>query len=233
MATQQLHIVVVEDEATLRGDLLEFLTAQGYSAAGAGSRAEFLDCCAKRLPDVVILDINLPDASGFDIATELRARHDTGIIMLTCRSDLDDRITGLDSGADAYLVKHADLREIDATIRTVARRLRQTSAPPTPHEVIWQYDAVAWQLITPLGKRIRLTAAEASFLGVLLKKPGAACSRESITRALSRPREENDRSIDSMVKRLRKKVESEGGVDFPVSGAYGEGYVFRARLTAC
>jgi len=230
MTHNPLHIVVVEDEASLRGDLLEFLSAQGYSAAGAASRAELQECCAQRQPDVVILDINLPDGNGFAIARELRAAHDTGIIMLTCRSGLDDRVSGLDSGADAYLVKHADLREIDATIRTVSRRLRLPSAAPPPPEPLWQYDSVAWQLITPQGSRIRLTAAEAAFMGVLLQHPGAACPRETISAALSRPREENDRSIDSMVKRLKKKVEIEGGLKFPVSVSYGVGYAFRARV---
>ena len=223
MTTNLNHIIVLEDEANLRRDLTEYLASQGYSTVGAGSLAEFRQACLCREPDVVLLDINLPDGSGFDLARELRRSGQVRIVMLTSRGTLEDRLTGLDCGSDAYLVKHADLREIDATIRCVLRRTTAHAVEPA-----WQYDGQTWLLTPPSGVSIKLTASEAIFLGMLLERPGASVPRERIAAAMPRPRDAADRSLDSMVKRLRKKVEEAAGRSFPVNAVYSLGYSFTA-----
>jgi len=223
MTTDLNHIIVLEDEANLRRDLTEYLSSQGYSTVGAGSLAEFRQACLRREPDVVLLDINLPDGSGFDLARELRRSGRVRIVMLTSRGTLEDRLTGLDCGSDAYLVKHADLREIDATIRCVLRRSAAHAIEPA-----WQYDSQTWLLTSPGGVSIKLTASEAIFLAMLLERPGASVPRERIAAAMPRPRDAADRSLDSMVKRLRKKVEEAAGSSFPVNAVYSLGYSFTA-----
>lgn len=227
--TQNLeHIVVVEDEPTLREDLVEYLEVSGYSAVGAGSVAEYRRLSALRRPDLVLLDINLPDGDGFALARELRGSAACGVVMLTSRGTLEDRLTGLDCGADAYLVKHADLREIEATIRSVLRRL----AGQQPSEPLWHYDPLSWQLQAPNGRAVKLTASEAVFVALLLETPGQVVARERIAAALPRPKESSDRGLDTLLKRLRKKVEAGTGSDVPVNVVYGVGYCFAARVSA-
>ncbi len=221
------HIIVLEDEPTLRGDLVEYLEASGFSVVGAGSLAEYRRLSALRRPDLVLLDINLPDGDGFTLARELRGAGTCGVVMLTSRGTLEDRLTGLDCGADAYLVKHADLREIEATIRSVLRRL----AAQPPSEPAWRYDPLSWQLRAPNGTVVKLTASEAVFVGLLLEIPGMAVPRGRIAAALPRPKDGSDRSLDTLIKRLRKKVEASTLSDFPVNVIYGVGYCFAARAS--
>lgn len=221
------HIIVLEDEPTLRGDLVEYLEASGFSAVGVGSVAEYRRLSALRRPDLVLLDINLPDGDGFTLARELRGAGACGVVMLTSRGTLEDRLTGLDCGADAYLVKHADLREIEATIRSVLRRL----AAQPPSEPTWHYDPLSWQLRAPNGTVVKLTASEAVFVGLLLEIPGMAVPRGRIAAALPRPKDGSDRSLDTLIKRLRKKVEASTLSDFPVNVIYGVGYCFAARAS--
>lgn len=219
------HIIVVEDEPNLREDLVEYLEASGFSAVGAGSVAEYRRLSALRAPDLVLLDINLPDGDGFTLARELRGAGACGVVMLTSRGTLEDRLTGLDCGADAYLVKHADLREIEATIRSVLRRLVMQPPP----ESVWHYDPLSWQLRAPNGKAVKLTASEAVFVGLLLETPGTTVPRCRIAVALPRPKDSSDRSLDTLLKRLRKKIETGAGSDLPVNVVYGVGYCFAAR----
>ena len=225
-ASAVYHVVVLEDEPALRGDLVEYLSKQGFSVSAAATLKEYRQVVTVRKPDLVLLDINLPDGNGLDIARELRAFGDTRIVMLTNLGTLDDRVTGLDSGADAYLVKHADLREIEATIRTV---LRRTSERPT--EAVWNYNRTSWQLTSPNGTSVKLTASEAVFMSKLIEAPGIHQTRNEIAAALPRPIDSNDRSLDSMVKRLRKKIEAESGTPFPINVVYGVGYSFTAQIT--
>lgn len=221
------QIIVLEDEPTLLADLVEYLDISGYAVAGACSLAEYRRLSALYRPDLVLLDINLPDGDGFSLARELRDAGTIGIVILTNRGTLDDRLTGLDCGADAYLVKHADLREIEATIRSVLRRLAlQRSAG-----LIWSYDPVSWQLLAPNGKGVKLTASEAILVTLLLETPGSAVSRDRIAAAMPRPRDGSDRSLDTLVKRLRKKVVTSTSADFPIKVVYGVGYSFTALAT--
>ena len=118
------EVLVVEDAEGPRVDLVDYLSLKGFQAAGVGSGAEARQALAVRLPDVIVLDIGLPDGNGFDLARDIRSRYGLtcGIIMLTGFASVDDRVEGLASGADIYLVKHASLREIEANIRGLLRR---------------------------------------------------------------------------------------------------------------
>lgn len=236
------HIVVVEDEASLRADLVEYLSACGHSVAGCGDGLELDVALARQPADIVILDVNLPGEDGFSIAKRLRDHSEVGIIMLTARGVNVDRVVGLEIGADVYLVKPIELRELEAQVRTLARRLKvspsvATAAPApavssaAPSTAGWVYDQVAWALLSPKGGMLKLTANERVFVNLLVDRPGEPVSRSDIFRALGkREWDVGDRSVDSMVRRLRAKGEEVLGHPLPIEAVHGTGYAFAAPV---
>lgn len=236
------HIVVVEDEASLRADLVEYLSACGHSVAGCGDGLELDVALARQPADIIILDVNLPGEDGFSIAKRLRDHSEVGIIMLTARGVNVDRVVGLEIGADVYLVKPIELRELEAQVRTLARRLKvspsvatATPAPAVssaaPSTAGWVYDQVAWALLSPKGGMLKLTANERVFVNLLVDRPGEPVSRSDIFRALGkREWDVGDRSVDSMVRRLRAKGEEVLGHPLPIEAVHGTGYAFAAPV---
>ncbi|WP_142848655.1 response regulator transcription factor [Telmatospirillum sp. J64-1] len=238
------RILVVEDEMTLRQDLIEHLTDCGHEVDGAGSGPE-MDCLLeKKIWDLVLLDVNLPGEDGFRIAARLRRQSQIGIIMMTARGLTVDRVVGLEMGADAYMVKPVDLRELQAQVGTLLRRLGNdaplprppaqvaTSVPDFAERTTWIFDAVGWTLQGPSGACVTLTATEKTFLSLLAARPGTPVSRNDIFAALGKRHwSPGDRSIDSLVRRLRSKVEKELGIPLPVQSVHGIGYAFAAPIT--
>ncbi|WP_428700000.1 response regulator transcription factor [Stappia sp.] len=225
------RILIVEDEAMLRGDLIDFMTLSGYEATGVASAAALRKELAERAaPQVVILDIGLPDASGFDLAREIRARIDCGIIMLTAHGDAESRIRGFESGADVYLVKHAPLREIAAAVQNLLRRIGLLEPDGGTAPERWLLDLRRWHLVAPDGSAIKLTATEFTFLQALIQKEnGDTCSRDELTRLLARRQTQFDnRHLDAVVSRLRRKIASQTSTESPIKSVYGIGYAFTA-----
>lgn len=224
-------IAVVEDEPSLRADLVDYLAMCGYRPCGAASVAELREILASQPVDVVLLDVNLPDGDGFTVARALRAESEMGIVMLTCRKTVTDRVEGLDSGADAYLVKDVDLREIEATVRSVLRRVPAATLAtgPISGEAPWRLDVEQWHIAAPNSTEIRLTASELAFLRQLIAQ-GGVVRRDDLVGALPAPDRASDhgRNLNALVRRLRRKVEQEAGLDLPVRMVYGVGYSFIA-----
>jgi two-component system, OmpR family, response regulator len=244
------RIAVVEDEAPLRADLVEYLSACGHDVIGCGDGKDLDNALDDRPVDIIILDINLPGEGGFSIAGRLRSHSDVGIIMLTARGLNVDRVVGLEVGADVYMVKPVELRELEAQVRTLARRMRVSqaaqdgaapaaarpaeeapapTAPPTSTE--WIYDQLTWTLIAPDGKAIKLTGNERVFVSLLVTRPGEPVSRDEIFRALGkRGWDPADRSVDSMVRRLRAKGDQAFGRPLPIESVHSVGYAFAAPV---
>lgn len=229
------EVLVVEDAEGPRVDLVDYLSLKGFQAAGVGSGAEARQALAVRLPDVIVLDIGLPDGNGFDLARDIRSRYGLtcGIIMLTGFASVDDRVEGLASGADIYLVKHASLREIEANIRGLLRRLSAAGpgdAPPAPapSPAGWRVEPQSWRLIAPSGTAVQLTATEFACVAALFRCRGTPVPRGDLIEALDRPSMRyNDRNLDALISRMRRKVAGACGADLPISVVYGVGYVFR------
>lgn len=223
-------ILVVEDEPALRQDLVEYLSLSGYASRGVASCRELISALeAESAPDVIILDVGLPDGNGLDMARDIRSRCDCGVIMLTALSESGDRIAGFDSGADIYLVKPASLQEIRASVRSLLRRLPDFGRKAIEPDGIWRLNAVDWHLAAPGGKTIKLTATELSFLTVLLERVGQPCSREQLAQAIARPQSAADmRNLDTIVNRLRRKIRQAIEAEPPIKMIYGQGYIFSA-----
>lgn len=224
------RILVVEDEPSLRIDLVDYLTMRGFDAAGVGTAAALKAELRKPdLPDIIILDIGLPDGNGFDLAAQIRESHSCCIIMLTAHGEPDDRVRGYDSGADIYLVKHSSLREIEASIQSLLRRLQNPQAAPGAVPDQWVLNRASWQLIAPNRRDIRLTATEFAFVNALVEQPGQPCSRDSLAQILARPHTSWDnRHLDAVVNRLRRKIKETAQMEAPIKMIYGHGYSFSA-----
>jgi len=232
-----VRIAVVEDEPTLRTDLVEFLGACGHDAYGCEHSIQLWDLLARQSVDVFILDVNLPGENGFNIAKRIRQslENTVGIIMLSARSKSMDRVVGLEVGADAYLIKPVDLREVEAQIRAIERRLSPTINGTVSDQAAggddWVYDAVSWTITSPNAHGMKLTATERTFFSLLADKPGEPVSRDHILTALGKKRwDPTDRSVDALVHRLQTKAEKHMGERLPISAVHGLGYAFSAKL---
>ncbi|EPX83948.1 response regulator transcription factor [Salipiger mucosus] len=221
------RIVVVEDEEVLRGDLVDYLSMQGFEALGVGSRAD-LEALLKHEPppQVLILDISLPDGDGFDIALAARETINSGIIMLTAHGDTESRVRGFESGADIYLVKHSSLREIAAAVQSLLRRMHREDAPGPD---AWLHDPVGWVLTSPEGLQVSLTGTENAFVSALVESAGQALAREDLARLVSnRQTHFDNRHLDAVVSRLRRKILEQAHLEAPFKSVYGVGYTFSA-----
>lgn len=227
-------LLIVDDDEGLRLDLVDYFTTKGFRATGADSAAACRQALERLPPQVVLLDVRLPDGHGFALAREIRARRGDrcGVVMLTGLAAPDDRVDGLDSGADAYLVKHSTLREIEATVHSVLRRLPGEdddthSASPPLATGEWRLRRQDWALEAPNATRITLTSTEVALLDAMMAKAGGPCSRAELIAALGRPSMRfNERNLDEVVRRLRRKAEQASGMKIPIRVAYGLGYCF-------
>ena len=226
------RIAVVEDELHLRTDLVEFLGECGHHAFGCNGAVELTQLLTTQTIDIFILDINLPGDNGFTIANRLRQslNNSIGIIILSARSKSLDRVVGLEVGADAYLTKPVELREVEAQVRAIERRLGPAPVPALSQS-FWIYTPVTWMLAAPDGTSIKLTASERTFFSLLAHRPGEPVSRDTILSALGKKRwDPSDRSVDALVHRLNTKAEKHFGQRLPISAVHGLGYAFSAEL---
>ncbi len=222
-------IMVVEDEESLRTDLVDFMGLHGYETIGVGSAREMKEALQSGpRPHVVILDISLPDGNGFNLAAEIRRMFDCGIIMLTAHGDTESRVRGFNSGADIYLVKQTSLREILAAIQSLMRRLRPGDDTEAKSGE-WVLDNVTWMLTPPNGHAIKLTSTERAFMAALIEKSGNTCTRDELAGLLSnRQTQFDNRHLDAVVSRLRRKIQDHIDAVAPINSVYGVGYSFGA-----
>lgn len=226
-----VRILIVDDDADVR-DLVRFeLGAQGWETQEAGCAAEIGAAMKRATPDLIVLDLRLPDGDGLAIAQRLRAGSQIPIIMLTGLGGDVDRILGLEMGADDYVVKPFNPRELVARIKAV---LRRSGAPPPPaldHDrrgfAGWVIDLDARQLENPAGEAVPLTNAEFLLLEAFVDAPRHVLSRDQLLeRTRSDGGEVFDRTIDVLILRLRRKIEPNPRTPTLIRTERGAGYVF-------
>lgn len=227
------RIAVIEDEGALREDIALYLRAEGHEVRQAACGAD-LDALLADGADIVVLDVNLPGENGFDIAARLRRSSALGIIMLTARRLEDDRLAGLDAGADIYLSKPVSFRELAAHIRALGRRLMCEPAPPEAAAEAprcWLLHRTGWHLATPSDVAVPLSKLEMRFLSRLAETPDTPVDRNRLAQAIYGTCLDHDsRALDALVRRLKLKVERLSGTTLPVQALYASGYVFSAPL---
>jgi two-component system response regulator CpxR len=230
MTEASARILLVDDDLALAGLLREFLELQGFEVALAHRAEDALATIAREPPDLVVLDVMLPGISGFEALRRLREQHDVPVIMLTARGEESERILGLMGGADDYLSKPCSPLELAVRIRTVLKRARPAAAVAGGGVAAVTVGALTLDLrrreARAHGERVVLTPAELRVLEQLLRHPGEVLSRAQLTQlALDRPIEAYDRSIDTLVSKLRRKLEAAGLPAGCIGGLRGHGYV--------
>ncbi|MCO5100044.1 MAG: response regulator [Burkholderiaceae bacterium] len=239
------RILVVDDEEGIRELLCAYLSDFGFEVAAVADGAEMRRHLAEHRADLVLLDLGLPHEDGLVLARELRSRDDVpGIIIVTGRGEPVDRILGLELGADDYIPKPFDLRELVARVRSVLRRLRPEGAaqPAAAHTARqperfefdgWRIDLGARSVALPDGTSVALTTSEFDLLATFVRHPNRALTRNELMDVLYR-REAGpfDRAIDVLVGRLRRKIERDPADPKLVKSVRGVGYLFAARVTS-
>jgi two-component system OmpR family response regulator len=205
------HILVVEDDREIRTLVARYLGDNDYHVTTAPDGKDLDRQMAGGAPDLIILDINLPGEDGLGICRRLRSHSDVPIIILTAKGEDIDRIIGLEMGADDYVTKPFNPRELLARIRAVLRRrLDQPAAPDAKVRIFagWRLDLAARHLTSPEGVRTPVTGAEFDLLQALCEQPGRVLSRERLLEITQgRAIEAYERSIDVLISRLRRKIE--------------------------
>jgi DNA-binding response OmpR family regulator len=233
------HILVVDDEERIRSMLARYFEGEGFRVSLAQDGATMRERMVADPADVVFLDVVLPGEDGLVLARELRAASDVGIIMLTGRGDVVDRVVGIELGADDYIAKPFHLREVLARTKSVLRRLKpaarvegaEPSDEPTARFDGWRLDFSRRRLSAPDGKDVPLTTGEFNLMTVFVRHAGRVLDRDQIM-DLTRGREWDayDRSIDAQVARLRKKIEQDAKSPKLIQSVRGVGYVFTAKV---
>ena len=235
MATR---VLVVDDDPAVREMLTDYLTEHGYdvavAAGGEAMRAEL----ARTLPAVVLLDVGLPGEDGLTLARYVRERYDLGIIMVTGADEVIDRVAGLEVGADDYIAKPFDPRELRARLKSVLRRLQGKSAPEAKalRELVTigacTLNLRSRELRDAKGREVPITAMEFSLLKTFLEHPNQVLSRDQLL-SLTRNREWEpfDRSIDIRIARLRRKIEEDPDRPRAIKTVRGAGYMYTPAST--
>ncbi|MCB1379942.1 MAG: two-component system response regulator TorR [Alphaproteobacteria bacterium] len=233
MKTTPAHIVIVEDDPVTRAKLAAYFTTAGYRISEAEDGDRMRDILANHPADLLMIDINLPGEDGLQLTREQRERSEVGIILVTGRTDTVDRIVGLELGADDYVTKPFDQRELLARVKNLLRRVRRAQAGGEPGPVRrflgWTLDLGSRTLIGEDGRFVDLTRAEFKALALLATHPGQVMSRDRLLHEIAhRDWDPSDRTVDVVVRRLRQKLGDDSRHPRMIVTSHGEGYLFAA-----
>ena len=230
------RLLIVDDDVEILDLLKKFFVQHAYEVDLATQGDAMWAVIEKNRPDIIILDLMLPGEGGLSLCQKLRARTAIPIIMLTAMGELSDRIIGLELGADDYLTKPFDPRELLARLRAVQRRAGEKSLGQEPTRPVitfadWQLDITCRELRSPEGVMIPLSAGEFDLLLVFLEHPQRILTREQlIDLARGQGHDAYDRSIDVQVSRLRRKIEPDSKRPDLIRTVRNGGYMFSARV---
>lgn len=222
-AADNPHLLVVDDDARLRSLLQRYLNANGFRVTAAADAAEARALIKSIDFDCLVLDVMMPGESGLDLSADLRTQSDVPILMLTARSQSEDRIAGLERGADDYLAKPFEPRELMLRLQALIRRT--SSGKPPAHREVRMGDCVfdpERGELTRSGKRVKLTGSEAQLLKLFAAHAGRSFSRAQLCTKLNIALE---RSVDVQVTRLRRKIEEDPKLPLYLQTVRGVGYV--------
>lgn len=234
------HVLVVEDEPVTRARLAGYFRKEGYQVSEASDGQQLHDIMASESIDLVMLDINLPGEDGLSLTRTLRHQSDVGIILVTGRTDMVDRVVGLEMGADDYVVKPFELRELLVRVKNLLWRISLAKQNQLGTEEVaedhqlrfahWQLDTQRRQLSSN-GEEVFLTGAEYELLLAFALNPGMVLNRERLMNLVShRHSTAGDRTIDTLIRRLRSKLEQDPRKPRLLKTIHGEGYLFTENV---
>lgn len=240
-ATVQARLLIVDDDQGLRETLADFFEAEGYVVNQAASVREARSHVDVVEPDLMLLDITMPGGDGLTFAAEMRARSSIPIIILSGKGAMIDRVVGLEVGADDYLSKPFELRELLARVRAVLRRMGTARSAPQSVSInaavrTGRFSVFAFKpddraLLGPSGEVIDLTGAEYNLICAFVERPNRVLSRDAIADITRKDGwDAFDRSIDTLVSRLRRKLDMHTDAAQLIQTVRGEGYVLAADV---
>jgi two-component system torCAD operon response regulator TorR len=235
MGDASRHILVVEDDAVTRMRIAHYFAAEGFKVSQAANGEEMHRILQQQPASVILIDINLPGEDGLKLAREQREHSDAGIVLVTSRADAIDRIVGLEIGADDYVTKPFEPRELLVRVKNLIARLDRAESPrPKKKSALefhgWRLDLEKRTLIAPGGRFIDLTRAEFKLLALLASHPGQVMSRQRILREIAnRDWDPADRTVDVVVRRLRRKLGDSARDQSVIVTSHGEGYFLAER----
>ena len=227
------NIFVLEDEPDIARLICASLADYGFRCEHLTTGRQLLSRARQATPDLCIIDLGLPDMDGMQVVRELQEGSPCAVLILTGRNDVTDRVLGLELGADDYIVKPFEPRELVARVRSILRRY-QRAAPVEPAERTiarfagWTFDSARHALTAPDGREIGLSSSEAGLLASLLRRPNKILSREQLLG--ERDVDPFDRSIDVRISRLRRKLDDDPQNPRLIKTVYGAGYLFSAQV---
>jgi two-component system, OmpR family, response regulator len=238
--SREPHLLVVDDDADILDLARRYFGAQGFRVSAVADGASMRTTLAQGSVDLVLLDLGLPGEDGLDLTRYLRTHWGGPVIIVTGRGESVDRVVGLELGADDYVTKPFDLRELLARIRSVLRRTRgggaaaQPAVPPPDEGSVrfagYRLDPAARELRTDAGDPVALTAGEYALLQVFLDRPNTVLSRDHlISRLHGRDAGPYDRAVDVQIGRLRRKLEVDPARPVLIKSVRGAGYLFAAK----
>jgi two-component system OmpR family response regulator len=230
--SERPHVLIVDDDREIRGLLAQYLEKHDFRTTAVADGREMRRVLERSHVDLLVLDLMLPGEDGLSLCRELRGRSQLPIIMLTARGEDVDRIVGLELGADDYVAKPFNPRELLGRIRAVLRRSAHAPRDPSPENVRgfcfdgWRLDTVTRTLTSASGNEVNLSGAEYRLLAVLLGSGNRVLTRAQLTELLrGRDADPFDRSIDVRVSRLRQILGDDARAPQIIKTVYGEGYV--------
>jgi two-component system phosphate regulon response regulator OmpR len=232
-ASGEIRLLIVDDDSEIRAELGAYLSAHFFWVQTAANGAEAERLLTERAFDIILLDLWLGNENGFDVLRRLRQTRNTPCIMVTAQDEATDKVVGLELGADDYLVKPVNLRELLARIRALLRRSGSgdgSSAPvPSPVDAQnnWKFDPMRRSLCAPDGTPVPLTTAECDVLIELVSREGQPQTRDELCRRVfNREWSPYDRGLDGIIVKLRRKLEPNPDNPLVIKTVRGRGYVF-------
>jgi two-component system, OmpR family, response regulator len=233
------HLLIVDDDREIRGLLAQYLEKHDFRTTAVADGREMHRVLDRSHVDLLVLDVMLPGEDGLSLCRELRSRSQLPIIMLTARGEDVDRIVGLELGADDYVAKPFNPRELLVRIKAILRRSQHAPRDPSPESVRgfsfggWRLDTISRTLTDAGGKQVALSGAEYRLLAVLLQAGNRVLTRAQLTELLrGRDADPFDRSIDVRVSRLRQILGDDARAPQIIKTVYGEGYVIGVNVAS-
>ncbi len=223
------HILVVDDDDRIRSLVSRYLNEHGFLSFTAGNAAEAKEILEIGMFDALVLDVMMPGQTGRELTAELRKQSDIPVLLLTAMGEVEDRVGGLQSGADDYLTKPFDPRELVLRLQAILRRRPQEKGASKTYRIgRWFYDPLVPELRDG-NESARLTDVEANLLKALIRKPGTVLSRDDLAELCGV--DAGERTIDVQVTRLRRKLEEDSKIPRYLQTVRGKGYLLRAEET--
>lgn len=233
--TSPIKLLLVDDEAALREPLADYLTRQGFLVTQAANASDARSYLREETPDLALLDIMMPGEDGLSLCRHIAEAYAIPTILLTAKGEAMDRIVGLEIGADDYVVKPFEPRELVARIRSVLRRAQKGPAVQAEEDLFefegWQLDPLKRRLIDPEGALVSISSAEFRLLMAFAEHPRQVLDRDRLL-DLVQGREAHlfDRAIDNQISRLRRKIEADSRNPTMIQTVWGGGYMLAADV---